>query len=115
MLSMRVILDTGAETAPDITPQALFGAVLCGSYSGLHQQDGVLLPNVDRAPLQGPFALSPGFALTEGALMSPIPGLPVPIWASRMSWRPANRHRRFHQPTADGASGRASWSGQPEF
>lgn len=39
------------------------------------QQEGVLLPDVDWAPLQGPFASSPGFALTEGSLLSPIPGL----------------------------------------
>jgi hypothetical protein len=39
------------------------------------QQEGVLLPDVDRAPLQGPLAFSPGFALTEGSLLSPIPGL----------------------------------------
>lgn len=39
------------------------------------QQDGVLLPAVDRAPLQGPFASSPVFALMEGSLRSPIPGL----------------------------------------
>jgi hypothetical protein len=33
------------------------------------------LPDVDRAPLQGPFASSAGLALTEGSLLSPIPGL----------------------------------------
>ena len=39
------------------------------------QHEGVLLPDVDRAPLQGPFASSPGFAVTDGSLLSPIPGL----------------------------------------
>ncbi len=39
------------------------------------QQEGVLFPAVDRAPLQGPFASSPVFALIEGSLLSPIPGL----------------------------------------
>jgi hypothetical protein len=34
-----------------------------------------LLPDVDRAPLQGPFASSPGLARMEGSLLSPIPGL----------------------------------------
>lgn len=46
------------------------------------QQEGVLLPDVDRAPLQGPFASSPGVALIEGSLLSPIPGLlpfPKPV------------------------------------
>lgn len=42
---------------------------------GLLQHEGVLLPDVDRAPLQGPFASIPGLALTEGSLRSPIPGL----------------------------------------
>jgi hypothetical protein len=41
----------------------------------LVQQEGVLLPDVDRAPLQGPFASSPGLSLMEGSLLSPIPGL----------------------------------------
>lgn len=35
----------------------------------------MLLPEVDRAPLQGPFASSPGVALIEGSLSLPIPGL----------------------------------------
>jgi hypothetical protein len=43
------------------------------------QQDGVLLPEVDLAPLQGPFASSPGLARMEGSLLSPIPGLPAPM------------------------------------
>jgi hypothetical protein len=39
------------------------------------QQEGVLFPDVDRAPLHGPFASSPGLALIDGSLLSPIPGL----------------------------------------
>jgi hypothetical protein len=52
------------------------------SRATVPQQDGVLLPDVDRAPLQGPFASSPGFNLTEGSLLSPKPGLlpfPKPV------------------------------------
>jgi hypothetical protein len=55
------------------------GADRCAT---VRQQDGVLLPDVERAPLQGPLASSPGFALTEGSLLSPIPGLlpfPMPV------------------------------------
>jgi hypothetical protein len=39
------------------------------------QQEGVLVPDVDRAPLHGPFASSPGVALIEGSVSLPIPGL----------------------------------------
>jgi hypothetical protein len=39
------------------------------------QQEGVLLPAVERAPLHGPLASSPVFALIEGSLLSPMPGL----------------------------------------
>ena len=39
-----------------------------------------MLPDVERAPLQGPFASRPTFALIEGSLLSPIPGFsPFPI------------------------------------
>lgn len=45
----------------------------------------MLLPDVDRAPLQGPFAFRPGFVLTDGSLilptpeLLPAPALPVPM------------------------------------
>jgi hypothetical protein len=58
---------------------AAVARVVDGADSPLppNQQDGVLLPEVDRAPLQGPFA--GGLALTEGSLMLPMPGLPPPM------------------------------------
>src|SRR6185437_1758894 len=78
--TLRVVARPGVSHDLALPPHSRGGTALTLSRI-------VLLPDIDRAPLQGPFASRPVFALIEGPLLSPIQGCcRFPSRQSNLAW-----------------------------